>query len=310
MWPKRIDNVPPRSLRGVLRGDAATFSGGNLRSRLLGWILGERDGLPRHLYTVVDIASLPENARPKVIASLKSIGAKPLLDGPRYAAVKDYGPMLASHPGGNVEAMLDAFGECDSDIVSAWLVSKLDAEALAAHLRPAIFAQGPDRARYLLRWYDPLITPVLFRLADPAWVKWFLGPISAWWYPVDTPQQETWSRFAGGSGHAAEPPPGPLVFSEELWEALVSDPLPYQILSYAGESMPSAFESSCYGVRAAKIESMLDVARRQGLKEDEDLTTYVLSLLEVPSRAQEARWQTAIRQAAAGQAPLTAYYSG
>jgi hypothetical protein len=58
-----------------------------------------------------------------------------------------------------------------------------------------------------------------------------------------------------------------------------------------------------------KIEEMLEEARRKGLKGNEDLTVYVLSLLEVPSRNREERWQMAIQQAAAGLAPLTAYYS-
>jgi hypothetical protein len=98
------------------------------------------------------------------------------------------------------------------------------------------------------------------------------------------------------------------VLNEALWEAMVSDPFPYQILSVAGERFPTAFESDCYGVRVAKIEEMLKAGREQGLKERDDLITYVFTLLERPARTWDTDWQAALQRAAAGEAPLFEAY--
>jgi hypothetical protein len=100
------------------------------------------------------------------------------------------------------------------------------------------------------------------------------------------------------------------VLNEALWEAMVSDPFPYQILSVAGERFPTAFESDCYGVRIAKIEEMLKEAREQGLDRQDDLVIYVLSLLDAATRKLDADWQEALQRAVAGKAPLRAYFTG
>jgi hypothetical protein len=85
--------------------------------------------------------------------------------------------------------------------------------------------------------------------------------------------------------------------------------MPYHLLNVAEENFPHAFKESCYGVRLAKIEEMLDAGKQVGLRKKDDLTTYVLSLLEEPTRMQEERWRLAVRQAVSGQQPLTAYFS-
>ena len=306
MWAGQIHNIPSASLVGYLREDAAGKRGG-LLARVLDWMQGEGEAC--YLYALIEAGRLPEENYLEIMDRLEAYQALSLIhEDSRYVRLKEHGPMLVAHPEGNA-ALLGAFGHCNSNIVSGWILSKLEAQPLAAHLRHAMRARGPDKKGLLMRWYDPLIAPVLLRLGDPAWLQWLLGPITGWWYPVDTPRQETWSRVAGGNEAATPVPVPPLAVSAELWEALVSDPLPYQILNIVGESLPEAFESDCYGVRLTKIEDMLSMARQQGLQEQEDLTVYVLSLLEVPARSTEDRWQTAIRQAATGQAPLTAYYS-
>jgi hypothetical protein len=304
---KQINNVPPQSLHAALQGELVGWKDDSVLSRVLGWVQGEKDVPPRNLYVLVDIARVPEKIRPKVVASLKYAKALPLLDDPRYEKLKQHGAMLVSHPRGSNDALLDAFGKLDSNVISAWVVSKLAPEPLAAHLRHAAFAYGPDKARYLLRWYDPLTTPILFRLGDPAWVRWFLDPISSWWYPIDHPQKEIWSRIEGGNRSKAESPVS-LACSEELWEALVIDPLPYQIVDFAEKNIPSAFESQCYGVRVAKIEGMLEQAKAQGIREAEDLTTYVTALLQNPAREQEPHWREAVAATARRKAPLTQYF--
>jgi hypothetical protein len=217
--------------------------------------------------------------------------------------------MLVSHPDDEADALLDVFGHCDSNTVSAWIVSKMDAASLASHLCHAAFCYAPDKVRYLLRWYDPLTMSTLLRLADREWVKWFLAPMNSFWYPVDTPQKETWSRVEGGGDFEAATSPVSLHCGEELWEAFVNDPLPYHLLNTIEESNPSVFKESCYGVRLAKIEEMLAAGKQQGLRSKDDLAVYVWSLLEDPSRAQENRWQMAVKQAAKGQRSLSAYFS-
>jgi hypothetical protein len=306
MWAGQIHTSPSASLVGYLREDAAGHRGG-LLARVLDWMQGEDES--SHLYTLIETGRVPEKERPQIMDRLNAYKAHFLLpEDPRYEQMKEHGPMLVAHPEGNA-ALLSAFGRCNSNIVSGWLLSKLEAQPLAVHLRHAMRARGPDRKGYLMRWYDPFIAPTLLRLGNPVWLQWLLGPITGWWYPVDTPRQETWSRVTGGNETTAPVPVPPLRISEELWEALVSDPLPYSLLNYAEKAFPCAFESDCYGVRLAKIEDMLSMARQQGLREQEDLMVYVLSLLEVPSRSREEHWQTSVQRASTGQAPLTAYYS-
>ena len=310
IMPRQLTRVPPLSLRDALQGDLAQRGDDGILARMRGWLDGGQDAVPCKLYTLIEMGRLSKDARPRVVSNLKTFNALPLLDAPDYQQLKEHGAMLVSHRSGSTKALLDTFGGCNSDIISAWVVSKLEPEPLAAHLRQAMFAYRPDKSRYLFRWYSPTTTPVLFRLGEPAWVKWFFAPVFAWWYPVDMPTGETWSRIEGGGSSVSQSPGKPLVFSEELWEALVNDPFPYRILSYAEKQIPSAFESGCYGVRLAKIEEMLNTAKQHGLKGEADLTTYVLSLLEEPARAQETRWLKAVQQAVAGYAPMTQYFFG
>jgi len=308
MWLKQLHNVPPGSLSQALQADLSPLGNSGVLARVREWIDGKQVSYAGKLYAIIDMARLPEKTRSTVVSNLQTFKAHPLLDDPRYEQLKKHGAMLISHPKGDAKALLGAFGECDSNTVSAWLVSKLEAEPLALHLRHAAFASRPDGSRYLLRWYDPLITPVLFRLGDSAWVKWFLTPVTAWWYPVDSPQKETWSRVKGGDNASAQPPVD-LVFSEELWDALVSDPLPYRILECANKDHSSFFTSDCYGVRLAQIEGLLESGRSKGLKAKDDLFLYVLGLLEKPARTEELGWQAALRSAVAGKVPLETYFT-
>ncbi|MCL2876778.1 MAG: hypothetical protein FWF12_10965, partial [Betaproteobacteria bacterium] len=160
-----------------------------------------------------------------------------------------------------------------------------------------MFAWDMDKSRYLMRYYDPLITPVLHRLADKQWKTWFFGPVIAWWYPVASPTEETWSRIEG-YGEAVPHDPVQLILTEELWDALSSDPFPFRLLNLMEQKFPSRFSSDCYGVRLAKVEDVLASGRKYGLKTSDDLTIYALALLEEPGRANDPRWQAAVRMAA------------
>ena len=302
----RLSQIPPASLGRCLREDYEGGNGGAL-SRFINWIQSDGDGT-RNLYVLIEAGRLPEAIRAEMTQHLHFYGALSLFGKPEYEHIRDYGPFLVAHPGGN-SVLLNTFARYNSDVVSAWIVSKLKIEPLVAHLRQVMHARGPDRRTpQLVRWYDPLTVSTLIQLADPAWSNWFLSPITSLWYPVDTPQKETWSRISGRD-EATAPAPMKLVLNEELWEAMVNDPLPYHILDIAVERFPSAFESDCYGVRLAKIEEMLKAAREQGLERQDDLVIYVLTLLNTPARAWDADWQAALQRAAAGEAPLRAYFT-
>lgn len=308
MWSKQLNKVPLRALPAVLHDELATRGHSGIMAQAREWFFGKQDAKPRKLYALIDKARLPESDRQNIASKLKSFTVLPLLDEPKYAHLKEHCAMLVSHPSGSAGSLLHEFGLYNSNIISAWIVSKLEAQELAFHLRLAAFAYGSDNTRYVLRWYDPLTTPVLFRLGDSVWTKWFLSVVAAWWYPVDDHKGEAWNRVKGGELAISHPPEKPLMISEELWDALSNDPLPYRILSVAEENIPSAFKSGCYGVRLAKVEGMLDTAKQQGLSNQGDLMTYVLSLLAVPTLTQEKRWQTAMQQAASGQTPLKSYF--
>jgi hypothetical protein len=172
-----------------------------------------------------------------------------------------------------------------------------------------------DGKHYLARYYDPLSTPVLYRLADAGWVRWLFGPLVSWWYPIATKSGESWHRLQGGAltlpkGANPYAYPGLLVFSEELWEALESDPLPYRLTYMIAEENPEIFEHECYGVRVAQVEALLDEARRQGLTQQPDLVTYVMIALAEKSPRYNVRLQDAIRRVTRRKMSLEEAYFG
>jgi hypothetical protein len=276
--PESVHNIDRETLNALLRRET--------QPRI-------KDGTPaQRPYALIDLGRLSETAYLEVSRKLVAFAVRPLLNvnGPRYEPLKKYGVILVSSPGRDTAPLLKAWGACDSDTISAWIVSELDAMSLAGHLRQTAFAYGEDKTRYFLRYYDPLVTPVLHRLADPAWARWFFSPMTAWWYPVATPQEERWSRIEGGP-RGAVPDSVPLVLTEELWEALVRDPLPYRLVNAISEQNPAVFDEKCYGVRVARVESLLAEAKKHGLSEAGDLTAYVTAFLKHPERRGSPHWQ-------------------
>lgn len=273
---------------------------------------------PRYLYALVDMGRLPETLREETRHRLKNLDVFPLMVAPAYEILKPYAAHLVSHRRTDATqyfTLLNELIDCTSDIISAWIVCKLPPAHLARHLSQCTFAHDQNNKRYLLRYYDPLITPILYRLADVTWIRWFFGPMVSWWYPLVTTEGERWHQLKGGALVSPEDArkyilekPVPLVFSEELWEAMVGDPLPYRLTHALTETHPEFFTSECYGVRVAQIEVLLEEARRQGLKERKDLTAYVCAVLETPDLPADPRWQNAVQQAAQGLASLNAYF--
>jgi len=215
--------------------------------------------------------------------------------------------LLVFAPNDNADALLDAWGGSDGDVISAWIVSKSDGKQMAKHFRANTLAYDANEQEYLLRYYAPRILPILHREADKNWARQFFNPIIAWWYPVATPTQETWSRIEGGKQQAGEMKM-PLILSGELWDAMINDPFPHNLLTVAEQKFPSAFENDCYGVRLAKVESLLKAGKEKGLETRDDLFVYAMALLEEPEREKEPRWQEAVRKAVADEAPLRMYF--
>lgn len=296
------ERIDQKSLPDALRADLAS---------------APENSRPYTLYLLIDMGRLPDELRPEVLEKLKAFKFFSLVKDARdkrYEGLEAHGPLLvadSANNANNVKPLLEAWGECNSNIVSAWITSNVRADILATHLRRARFAVDANDKHYLLRWYDPLITPVLHRLAEKEWVRMLLFPILGWWYPIATPTEETWHRIGGDAHMTIHRIMPPLRMTEELWAALESDPFPYQLLSFVEEKLPSVFDADCYGVRLAKIEELLDVGKKQGLStRNDDLTVYVLALLEEPARATEPRWQAALNAAVAGFTPLKTYFAG
>ena len=293
--PEQTHDIPLKNLPEYLRAESEAFR--------------KRYSTANFLYVLLDMPRIQGEAREKAVEKLEGFKYEPLIKDTRYPALTWHGPQLVHGGKGGDEALLDAWGESDGEIVSAWIVSKARPQPLARHLRKNVFVKDVSGQEFLLRYYDPKTLPILHRVADQKWVEWFLFPIKAWWYPVATPTEENWSRIQGSGRIGAPEPDVSLVIGEELWDALVSDPLAYEVLNVAEKKFPAAFESKCYGVRLAQIENLLESAKANGLEARADQLAYAIALLGDPARADEPRWQAAIQSAAAEEAPLKTYFA-
>jgi hypothetical protein len=289
--------IAHNELRQALLDDLAPFPGRSV------WI--------RHLAAVIDMGRLSDALRPEVMRKIEQeLESHPLLADPEFAELSPRGAFLVSCRSNDSLQhfrLLRNFHAAGSDIVSAWIASVLPPTQMAEHLRRSAFAHDAKQ-RYLLRYYDPLITPVLHRLAPPEWTRWFFGPMIAWWYAVDTPEGESWARLEGGA-QPSRTEPVPLMLTEELWEGLANDPFPYRLLNFIEQKYPTLLKDECYGIRLARIEDLLEAGRQHGLSAPNDQIAYVLALLEKPERANDPRWQTTLQMAAAGTTSLDRYFA-
>jgi hypothetical protein len=281
--------------------------------------LSAQAGEQRYLLALVDLGIMSNESRIAAFRRLKDLETFLLLNDPKYEVLKLYGAMLVSCHQSDPDArlsLLDTVSECDTESVCAWLVSKLPPESLATHLGHASFAWDKSGKRYLLCYYDPLVTPVLYRLADREWARWFFAPLVSWWHPVLRKGEESWHRLEGeisvplelARKHVGLEPPQ-LVLSKELWEALARDPLPHRLLEVMERTAPQVFEGErCYAKRLERIEGLLEEARRQGLTKRDDLALYVYAILRTADLAGDARWRSAVQSAAKGLCPLDTYF--
>lgn len=267
-------------------------------------------GQPRYVMMLVDMAVLSDVLRDKIMKDMTG-QIHPLLQDPDFLMLQPLGAMLAG-PADNSRAALDALftraSQYNANVVQAWITSALNPKDLATHLSQATFAASESAGeRYLLRYYDPLITPILHQSADPAWVQGFFSPILSWWFAGATAAHEQWHRIPG-SAQARSQPLHPLVLTDQLWRELVTDPFPHRLLHALEQDCPEIFSSECKGVRLVQIETHLATAKQYGLSRHDDLVAYVVVALSRPSAslARDPSWRGALQRAADGGAPLAA----
>jgi len=266
-------------------------------------------GQTRYLMVLIDMAGLSDAQRSRIRNDMTG-RMHPLLLHPDFLALRPLGAMLVGSDDSSPksrDALLSIAGAYDADIVQAWITSVLRPSDLATHLSQACFALGKDGERYLLRYYDPWITPVLYRTADAAWVASVFTPVISWWFAGANIQHPQWHRIPG-SANARCRPASPLVLTETLWNALAGDPLPHRLLDELEQVSPDAFSTQCRGVRLAQIRSHLASANQIGLNRHDDLVAYVFMALSqsATSLQSDRAWQKALQQAVAGEAPLAA----
>lgn len=264
-------------------------------------------GQTRYLMVLIDMAGLSDAQRGRIRNDMAGRMHSLLLH-PDFLALRPLGAMLVGSDDSSPksrDALLSIAGAYDTDIVQAWITSVLSPADLATHLSQACFALGKDGERYLLRYYDSLITPVLYRTADAAWVASVFAPVISWWFAGANIQHPQWHRIPG-SANARCRPASPLVLTEALWNALAGDPLPHRLLDEFEQVSPDVFSTQCRGVRLAQIRSHLASANQIGLNRHDDLVAYVFTALSRPAASLQAdrAWQHALQQAVAGEAPL------
>jgi hypothetical protein len=283
-----------------------------LRDTILEELGNQPPGAQTWLYAIVDRARLTEQAREIFDARTKRFKHARLLNNPKYKSLYPYFAVLvyAHSPSPSpVQTVrrIESLFELNSDIISGWITSHLEPEVLVAHLENATFAYKADERAYFLNYYDPFALPILRELAPREWTKWFFDPLISWWYPFDTPVEETWRNIQGG-GQAMAEEPVRLVFTEELWDAFAGDPFPHTLLDVLNAEEGLAFNSDCYGVRLAQVEDLIQQGKKSGLYKQTDLVTYVRALLQAPERAKESLWEECVYNAAQDKAPLSDYF--
>lgn len=264
-------------------------------------------GPVRHLIAVSDLAARDDAQREEIHGRFRG-QTYPLLQDARWVALQPYSPVLIATSSENFEghrSLLEGFRGRFRDTLDGWIISLVPATELAVHLSHAIQAKGPDGDSYLLRYYDPVVLPVLYKHADPVWWRAFTAPIVSWWIPRADTKLQRWGRVPG-AGIGKVPPPAPLTMSDTLWQALAGDPFPHRLLQATEAHEPPLFDTDCRGIRLARVQEQLDAARARGLSSHDDLCDYVFMALSQGVQRLDAdrHWQSALQWAASGKGRL------
>ncbi|CAK7053860.1 MAG: hypothetical protein BACD_02602 [Bacteroides rodentium] len=271
----------------------------------------EKSPSNHYLCALIDMGAQKPNVREEIVKCLEA-QLCPLITEPGYEAFTPLGAMLVVPSDDSIEGqheLIEQLAPYNSDVISAWITSVLPIEVLAAHLRQATFAFDEQGGKYLLRYYDPLITPAIYGRTPENWQAWFFGPVISWWFALPNEQTEQWHRLVGRQ-HMTTTDAPKLILTPELMQALTDDPLPYRLLLTLEKHCPEVFTHSCQGVRLAQIQTLLHEARQSGINDHDNLNDYVLINMRYPSLAQTGnpQWRWAIQQAMAGRGRLIQFF--
>lgn len=269
-------------------------------------------GPTAHLVAVCDMAELSDALR-STVRERYAGRSLPLLRNPAWHALLPYSPLLLTAESADQRGHYRLACGFNGDLRNAlhgWIVSSVTPERLAEHLARAAVAYGPDGSAHLLRYYDPLILPVLYRRAPPLWWREFVMPVASWWVPRGDTKVQRWGRIPGLGASLANPL-SPLMIEQPLWQALTGDQLPHRLLQTVEADAPDLLDSTCRGVNLACIESLVDSARKAGLTQHNDLHDYVfLALASGGEKAigADRSWSMALEAAVAGKGRLGDLY--
>lgn len=265
--------------------------------------------LKGQLCALVDMAIITEEQRQEIRHHFKD-RLYPLIT---ESGLEDLTPLSATliqAPATDLQGQHDliySLERYNSDVVSVWITSTLPTPELAIHLRQATFAyeeklgafEQKQTQRYLLRYYDPLITPILYGEAPDLWQKWLFGPIMSWWFAQPSSKEEQWFEMVGYKKNTASISAAPrLIITQTLMQKLEKDTLPYQLLNEFEAKVPTVFAHECRGIRLAQIKDFLAQAQSLGIKTPHSIIDYVyFSLKHTPQVLQRhPNWQAALNE--------------
>jgi len=275
---------------------------------------GESTG---YLCALVDRAAITDAQRNELNQKFAD-HSYPLINEPGYEQAVPLSAMLIAPTDDSRQAQydfIDQLQECNSDVVSVWITSVIPAAELAGHLRHATFARNEQGKAYWLRYYDPVITPILYGEAPDDWQRWFFGPVISWWFAQPTAQKEQWRQMVGYRTKPAAPiqytPEDPsthapqLILTQTLWDKLQSDPIPHQLLQELETEGTARFDSECHGVRLAQVKELLGEAQQIGFS-DANQHDYVWLALHhaMPQIRSHDNWKFVRTEALAGKGRL------
>ncbi|WJV26524.1 MULTISPECIES: DUF4123 domain-containing protein [Pseudomonas] len=215
----------------------------------------------------------------------------PLMYQPELAQLRNDGPLLLDMTGQAFEQLV-AIHELFGSNLAGWLSSTLPANRLATHLGDALVCQDANDAVLLIRSYSAEVLPLLHQQNYQPWHQWLFGPLDTWWVKAE----KDWQRFAGPA-HSEVPEYHPIRLDEPMMHSLQHDAHAEQLLVQTENVAPEAFASDCHGERLQQVQDLLQIARAQGLDQQEDQSTFVLhSLITRSPLHQRPEWAEVLRQ--------------
>ena len=246
-----------------------------------------------YLSALLDLGQADSGQRRKLFESFEG-RIYPLIQDPDFAEAAPFCGNLIAARATDLQSQSELIYELDhynTDIVSAWISSTLTTPRLADHLAQAAFVYDGNKKRYLFRYYDPFLIPIVYGEAPEIWQQWFFAPIHSWWFPKANSQEVIWHQLIGRMQKSFNQPAPELIMDDAFQAALTRDPQTYKILTQL-EEKNTPFQSDCRNVRFAKISDLVQRANRLGFTKLDDIFCYVERSLNTPleSRISAQLW--------------------